>query len=99
MPLFFTKRTVFEWLQDGKKTIEIRKGNPCRGEVAVFQTGPKILRLKIIRKETGYLAEVMRIDNFRLIIPSAMTLSDAVVYVHGLYGVSGGVFTAYYLEL
>ena len=97
MPLFFTKKEMFEWLKMGKKTIDIRKGNSHRGEVAVFQSGPNVLRLKIVKKETGRLTEVVRSDNYRLVLPSAMTLGDAVAYLRRLYGGYDGVFTAYYL--
>jgi ASC-1-like (ASCH) protein len=99
LPLFFTRKEVFEWLKNGKKTIDIRKGKPHRGQIAVFQAGPKILRLKIIKKETGSLAEVLRSDNFRLVIPSATVICDAFAYLHVLYDPYDGVFTAYYLEL
>jgi ASC-1-like (ASCH) protein len=99
LPLFFTRKEVFEWLKTGKKTIDIRKGKPHEGKIAVFQVGPKILRMKITRKETGSLAEVLRSDNFRLVIPSATVIGDAIAYLHELYGTCDGVFTAYYLEL
>jgi ASC-1-like (ASCH) protein len=99
LPLFFTKKEIFEWLKTGTKTIEIRKGNPRQGKIAVFQAGPKILRLKITRIETGSLPEVMRPDNFRSVIPSAILLCDAVTYMHKIYGVCNGRFTAYYLDL
>jgi hypothetical protein len=98
LPLFFTKKEVFQWLIEGKKTIDIRKGNPHRGDTAVFQAGPKNLRMKIVRTQTGSLGEVVRQDNFGRIIPSAHDLGDAFVYVRGLYGGYDGVFTAYYVE-
>jgi len=97
LPLFFTKKEMFECLRIGEKTIDIRKGNSYRGEVAVFQSGPNVLRLKIVKKETGRLTEVVRSDNYRLVLPSAMTLGDAVAYLRRLYGGYDGVFTAYYL--
>lgn len=97
MPLFFTKKEMFEWLKIGKKTIDIRKGNPRRGQVGVFQLGSDVLRLKIIKKETGSLMELVRSDNYRLVLPSAMTLGDAVAYLRRLYGGYDGVFTAYYI--
>jgi ASC-1-like (ASCH) protein len=97
MPLLFTKREMFEWLKIGKKTIDIRKGKPRTGEIAVFQSGRNILRLKIIKKETGKLTEVLRSDNYRFALPSIMTLDDAFAYLHRLYeGYDDGVFTAYY---
>ncbi len=98
MPLFPAKKEVFTWIKDGKKTIDVRKGNPAKGEVAVIQCGNNYLRLPIVKKETGTLAEVIRADNFKLVIPSAATLDAALGYLRGLYGSDGGIFTAYYLE-
>ena len=89
---------MFEWLTQGKKTIDVRKGNPLSGEVAVFQSGPRSLRLRIVKKESGRLADIMHLDNYKAVIPSAMGLEDAVDYLQKIYGVEERVFTAYYLE-
>ena len=97
MPLFFAKKEVFEWLSQGQKTIDVRKGNPKPGEIAVFQSGPSILRLKIVKTECGRLTEILRLDNFKDVIPSAVVLEDAIGYLRGIYGVDGGAFTAYYI--
>lgn len=98
MPLLFTKKEMFEWLEMGKKTIDIRKGNPRRGEIAVFQSGRNVLRLKIVKKEIGKLAEVLRADNYRLVFPFVMTLDDALTYLKRLYDGYDGIFTAYYVR-
>jgi hypothetical protein len=97
LPLFRTKKEPFEWLRSGQKTIDVRKGNLVRGENAVYLCGRKVLRLKIIRAETGRLRDVVRLDNFGLVIPSALTVADAVAYLQGLYRGYDGVFTAYYV--
>lgn len=97
MPLFPAKKEVFAWIKEGKKTVDVRKGNPAKGGVAVIQCGNNYLRLHIVKKETGTLSEVIRTDNFQLVIPSAATLEEALGYLRGLYGADGGVFTAYYL--
>lgn len=97
MPLLYARKEVFNWLKQGRKTIDIRKGNPMRGEVVVFQSGPHSLRFRIVKTESGQLAEVLRQDNYRLVIPSAVELGDAVDYLRGIYGVYDGVFTAYYV--
>lgn len=98
MPLLRTKKEVFEWLTEGKKTIDIRKGSPHRGEIAVFEAGPHVLRLRIARRESGRLTDLVRLDNYRQVIPSAQTLDDAVGYLRKLYGDYDGVFTAYHVE-
>ena len=98
LPLFPAKREVFAWVKDGRKTIDVRKGKARRGEIAVVQSGPSHLRLKIVKKETGKLADVIRADNYRSIIPTAKSLQGARDYLCGLYGDGDGLFTAYYLE-
>ena len=98
MPLFFAKKEVFQWLSLGQKTIDVRKGNPKLGEIAVFQSGSRILRLKIVKTECGRLTAILRLDNFKAVIPSAAVLVDAVGYLQGIYGIDEGFFTAYYVE-
>jgi len=98
LPWFLAKKEVFQWLAQGQKTIDVRKGNPKPGEIAVFQSGPNVLRLKVVKTETGQLTEILRSDNFGAVIPSATMLRDAIGYLHGIYGVDDGVFTAYYVE-
>ncbi|MGD6933288.1 MAG: hypothetical protein ACQCN5_03685 [Candidatus Bathyarchaeia archaeon] len=93
----YARKEVFHWLKQGLKDIDVRKGKPLSGDFAVFQCGPEILRLPIVGVETGRLSDVVRVDNFLRVIPSACSLEDALVYVQGLYPDYGGVFTAYYL--
>lgn len=97
MPLFRTKKEAFEWLRLGQKTIDVRKGSPLRGEVAVYLSGRNVLKMKIVKKETGRLQEVLRSDNYRLVIPSALTLEEAIVYLRRLYVECDDVFTAYHI--
>ena len=82
----------------GQKTIDVRKGKPKPGEIAVFRSGPNSLRLMVVKKEVGLLSEVLRLDNFKAVIPSALELEDAIVYLKRIYGVCDGIFTAYYVE-
>jgi hypothetical protein len=98
LPWFLAKKEVFQWLSQGQKTIDIRKGNPKLGEIAVFQSGSNVLRLRIVKIESGVLTDILRSDNFKSVIPSAAMLGDALGYLHGIYGAGGGVFTAYYLS-
>ena len=99
LPLLYVRKEAFNWLKQGKKTIDIRKGNPKRGENIVFQSGPHTLRFRIVKKESGQLEEILRLDNYRQVIPSAVELSDAVDYLRLIYGICDGVFTAYHVEL
>jgi ASC-1-like (ASCH) protein len=87
-----------EWIKEGKKTIDVRRGKVQSGETAVFQCGFDILRVPIVKREQGSLAEIVREDTYKLIIPSANSLNEAISYLHQLYGTMDGVFTAYYLK-
>ena len=97
MPIFRTKKEAFQWLISGKKTVDVRKGNSFRGEFAVYLSGRNVLKMKITKRETGRLEEVVRSDNYRLVIPSALILTDALAYLRGLYLGYDGVFSAYYV--
>jgi ASC-1-like (ASCH) protein len=97
LPVFRTKKEAFEWLKTGEKTIDVRKGAPCRGATAVYLSGRKVLRMKITKREMGRLEEVVRSDNYRLVVPSAVTVEGAVAYLRQLYDGYDGVFTAYYV--
>ena len=98
MPVFFTKKEYFQAIQQGKKTIDIRKGRPQQGGTAVFLSGSQTARMKINRKETGKLAEIVREDNFRLIVPWAGNLADVFSILQGFYGEDvKGDFTAYHV--
>ena len=83
----------------GKKTIDVRKGNPFRGEFAVYLSGRKVLRMKITKREAGRLEEVVRWDNYRLVIPSALLLDDALSYLREIYNGYDGIFCAYHVVL
>lgn len=45
----------------------------------------------------GRIEDVVRSDNYRLIIPSAGTIDEAVDYLRRLYCGYDGVFTAYHV--
>jgi len=98
LPLFWAKKEVFDWIMAGKKTIDVRKGKAFRGKIAVFQYGNQYLRPRILQKQTGRLTEILRQDNYKLIVPSAESVNDAMKYLIEIYKTSEGDFTAYYLE-
>jgi ASC-1-like (ASCH) protein len=99
LPLFRTKKEAFEWLMSGKKTIDVRKGDPRNGRIAVYLSGQKVLRMKILKSVSGKLGEIVREDNYVLVIPSATNLDCAIAYLRQLYNSDDGVFTAYYVAL
>jgi ASC-1-like (ASCH) protein len=74
MPLFKTKREFFNRIKRGQKTIDIRREEAWKGDTAVIQCGLDILQLTIIKKETGNLGEIVTEDNYRAIIPLAISL-------------------------
>ena len=53
--------------------------------------------MRIVKRETGRLGEVVRSDNYRQVIPSAVAIDDALAYLRGIYCGYDGVFTAYYI--
>jgi ASC-1-like (ASCH) protein len=95
LPTLLAKREVFEWLKQGKKTIDVRKGKPQHGDTLLFISGPYRLTMKIVGTQSGALSELVRQDNFQQVIPSAVTLEDALAYLRGIYGCCDGCFTAY----
>ena len=98
LPLLRIKKEVFIWIKEGRKTIDVRKGKPYRGDVAYFFSGPYQLQLRIIKKETGRLTDLVHLDNFKRVIPCAETPIEAIKYLRRLYGDYEGVFTAYYVS-
>ena len=76
----------------------MRRGKAQKGDTAIFQCSFDILRLPIIKKETGKLSEIVTEDNYKTIIPTANSLKEAIEYLQKLYGDIEGVFTAYYLQ-
>lgn len=98
MPLFRIKKEVLPWIKNGSKTIEVRKGYPKRGEIAFFSSGLSQVKLDIIKRETGKIDEIIRLDNYLSIIPTAKTREEAIGYMQILYGECKGMFTAYYLS-
>jgi ASC-1-like (ASCH) protein len=99
LPFLYARKEVFEWLKTGRKTIDIRKGSPKRGEFAVFQSGPRVLRLRILKREEGRLPGLVNEQNYMRVIPTAKSAAEAVDYLRRLYGDCDGVFAAYHLEL
>jgi len=93
------KKEVFEWVQTGKKTIELRKGKAKSGDQAVFQCGRNILRGKIVRRDEGNLHTLLRSLNFKQIIPTANSIKEATAYIRKLYGTTDGPFTVYRFAL
>ncbi len=87
--------SISEWIRNGQKSIELRRGKCKNGDDAVFQCGSKILRGKIVIKEEGTLKDLLRPDNYKKIIPIANNFEEAVTYLKKIYGNVDGIFTAY----
>jgi ASC-1-like (ASCH) protein len=95
MPLLRTKREYFEWVKSGVKTIDLRRGKPKGGDVAVFLCGREVLRKKILSKKTGKLEEVLTEENYRQIVPDSKSVAEALERIRLLYGATDGEFTTY----
>jgi len=93
------KKEVFEWIQAGKKTIELRKGKAKSGDQAVFQCGRKVLRGKIVRKYEGSLTTLLQKLYLKQIIPTANSVEEAEAYIKKLYKTNEETFTAYQFVL
>ena len=65
----------------------------------MFQSGRRIVREKITKREEGTLEDVLRKDNYKKIIPIASSLEEAIDYLKRLYGTTEGIFTAYFFHL
>jgi ASC-1-like (ASCH) protein len=92
------KKEVLEWLKSGQKTIDVRKGSPKQGDRVLFVSGPHKLEMKIVGCQSGRFSELIRADNFRLVVPSAESVEAAWAYLGRFYGDYDGVFTAYSVE-
>jgi ASC-1-like (ASCH) protein len=99
LTMFLAKREVFEWLKNGKKTIDIRRGKPRSQKIALFVCGHLRLKMKIVNIHSGGLREVLHQGNFRQVIPSATNLEDALSYLRTIYNDDSGFYTAYTVEL
>jgi hypothetical protein len=97
LPFLLAKKEVYDWLKTGQKTIDIRRGKPQKGNTVVFQCGPRSLEFTVVKTEQGKLTDLVNADNFRLVIPSAATLADALGYLGRLFGDYNGVCVAYFL--
>ncbi|MEM3827971.1 MAG: hypothetical protein QXP36_01970 [Conexivisphaerales archaeon] len=40
MPLFKTKRNTFNWIKNGQKTIDVRKGKAGEARLQLFNAAP-----------------------------------------------------------
>ena len=99
MPLFMVKKEVFEWIERGLKTVELRKGKAKAGNEAVFQCGRNILKGKIIEKKEGTLFNLLDNIDFKEVIPTANSAQEVIAYIKNLYGKIDGTFTAYRFAL
>jgi ASC-1-like (ASCH) protein len=99
MFMLLAKKEVLQWIAEGKKTIDVRKGNPRSNEPTVlFASGTNQITATVTKKETGKLTEIITEANYKLVIPTAQNLQDAYDYLHAIYRGYDGVYTAYYIE-
>jgi ASC-1-like (ASCH) protein len=100
MPTFLTKKQVYEWIKAGDKTIELRSGKSLNGESITFLNGRRqTVKARILRKREGKLDEVLNVDTYRKIVPTAKSLDEAVAFVKQIYPLTDGTFTAYEFQL
>ena len=96
---FKSKKRSFRMDQNGKENYRHTQRLRREGDTAYIQSGKDHLKLRIVRKEYGKLEEVITQQNYKLVIPTAKTVQDAIDYLQDIYGKQyGGTYTAYYLE-
>jgi ASC-1-like (ASCH) protein len=93
MPLFMLKKKYFELYASGRKTVELRAVKPqwknCKpGDVAVLQSGKRVLRRKVKRIYRGSLAKIFLKCDYRKILPDAESVLEAVQTIKELYPTS-----------
>lgn len=98
MLTLLAKKEVLEWLKSGQKTIDVRRGKPREGDRVLFVSGPHRLEMRIVGRQVGSLEELIRVDNFRQVIPSAASMDEARAYLQSIYDDCTGPFTAYTVE-
>lgn len=97
MPLFPVKKQVFEWIKENRKTIEIRRGKAKKGNEAVFRSGRRMVRRKIIETREGHLRYLLLHYGFKNVIPAVQTLEETLRFYRDLGHDINGMFTAYVL--
>jgi ASC-1-like (ASCH) protein len=100
LPVFITKKDIYGWIKSRRKTIELRRGKPRKGEKIAFLSGKnEMLKGRIIRKEEGRLEEVLNATNYKKIIPIANSLDEAKSFIKQIYPTTEGTFTTYEFEI
>ena len=100
MPSFSITTQVYQWIKAGEKTTEIRKGKPRRGETITFLSGRKqTLKGIILIKREGKLEDVLNAGTYRMIVPTASNLDEALTFVKDIYPITDGSFTTYEFKL
>jgi ASC-1-like (ASCH) protein len=100
MPAFLTKKQVYDWIRAGEKTIELRSGKSLNGENITFISGRRqTVKARILKKREGKLPEVLNVETYLKIVPTARSLEEAVAFVKQIYDSTDGVFTTYEFRL
>ena len=99
-PSFSIRNQSYQWITAGEKTIEIRKGKQRKGERIIFLSGRRAcLKGVVSKKHEGKLEEVLNLETYKRIVPTAETLDDALAFVKGIYPQAEGLFTTYEFKI
>jgi len=100
MPVFRTKKQVYQWIKRGEKTIELRSGKSLNGDNITFLSGRgQTIKARILRRQEGKLEDLLNAATFRKIVPSAKSLDEALTFVREIYPLADGMFTTYEFQL
>lgn len=94
MPLLEESEEGFDLVIRGLKTAIIKRGSPLPGNVAAIRCGSRITHATIVKKESGRLSRVLRLDNYRRFFPNAKSYEEAI---RSISNSPGHVFTGYHL--
>jgi len=96
MPLFRVYKPVFELLEAGSKTIEVRT-RMLRGNEAVFQCGRRIIRKPIGSVVSFDLGDEFFQNNWQNISPQSKNVDEAEKFLLSIFP-DGRHFYAYLLK-
>ena len=97
MPLFPVKKSIFDWISQDKKTVEIRTGRLRKGTEAVFRSGRNVVKRRIIETREGRLRFLLLHYGFKRAVPTVHTLEEALAFHKTLGHDLDAVYTAYVL--
>lgn len=100
MPMFRVKKEVYEWIKNGDKTIELRRGTSRKGDAVTILNGKgKFMKGRILRKQEGKIDDLLNMATYKRIVPTAKNIDEALTFIRQIYPSLDGTFTTYEFQL